>query len=482
MNISTLPISKTMNEVPSIKYIEREPRPRPRKFLEPRHATDTKAAGLLPGENPSCCAAFRATACEAPKKRRVWPGACTSEDVANQLPQTEHLPSKVRLAQLPESLTPFIAAARDIAQTITGPAAERDDREARWPAATMDALKDAGLMGLTAPRAVGGLEAGMQGVVGVTEAIARESASAGLCFAMHCVGTAVIAAKATEAQRDRYLVPIARNQHITTLAVSEPGTGVFFFYPETGLQRVDGGFEINGTKGFVTNGSHADSYVISTAPISGENDEGQFNCVLVDGGLPGIEWTDVWQGFGMRSNDSRTMRLDRVRIPQENLLGEVGDQLWYVFEVIAPFFLMGMAGTYLGAAQAAFDEAKAHVGTRRYAHSGELLGAAPVVSHRLGEMWIQLESARRLIYDAAARGDLLEPDAIPAILAAKAAASDAAVDLANQALSLCGGAAYRDNSKLTRVLRDARASHVMAPTTDVLKTWIGRTLMSLPLL
>jgi alkylation response protein AidB-like acyl-CoA dehydrogenase len=201
----------------------------------------------------------------------------------------------------------------------------------------------------------------------------------------------------------------------------------------------------------------------------------------VDDDRAGLHWLDSWEGFGMRGNDSRTLRLDHVRVPAANLLGREGDQLWYVFEVVAPYFLMAMAGTYLGLAQAAFDEARTHVGTRRYAHSGELLGAAPVISHRLGEQWMTLEATRQLVHSAAARGDAGAPDALPAIFAAKAAASEAAVTIANEAMTLCGGAAYRDNSRLARILRDARASHVMAPTTDILKTWLGRALINLPL-
>ena len=382
----------------------------------------------------------------------------------------------------PETLAEPLAAAREIAQTITARHAESDDREARWPAETMRALADARLTGITAPRSAGGHEAGMLGLVAVSEILARESASAGLCFAMHAVGTAVIAAKATPAQHDGYLVPIARGEHITTLALSEPGTGAFFFYPTTALARTDGGFTVDGTKSFVTNGSHADSFVVSTAPLTEEGEEGQFNCVLVDRDLPGIEWLDAWHGLGMRSNDSRTLRLNGTRLPDTHLLGAPGDQLWYMFEVVAPFFLMAMAGTYLGVAHSAFDEARAHVGTRRYAHSGELLGAAPVVSHRLGEMWTRLEATRRLIYTAAAKGDAGAPDALVSILACKAAAGDAAVDIANEAMTLCGGSAYRDNSRVARMLRDARASHVMAPTTDMLKTWVGRALLNLPLL
>jgi alkylation response protein AidB-like acyl-CoA dehydrogenase len=184
----------------------------------------------------------------------------------------------------------------------------------------------------------------------------------------------------------------------------------------------------------------------------------------------------------MRANDSRTLRVTGAEIPRDALLGAQGDQLWYVFEVVAPYFLMAMAGTYLGVAQAAFDEARLHVGTRRYGHSGELLGQAPVVAHRVGELWGRLEATRQLIYSAAEKGDAGAPDALPTLLACKAMAGDTAVHLANEAMTLCGGSAYRENSRLARILRDARASHVMAPTTDILKTWVGRALLNLPLL
>jgi isovaleryl-CoA dehydrogenase len=175
------------------------------------------------------------------------------------------------------------------------------------------------------------------------------------------------------------------------------------------------------------------------------------------------------------------MRLEGVRLPRHNLLGEEGDQLWYVFEVVAPYFLMAMAGTYGGVARSALQEAQDHLGSRRHEHTGELLGAHPLLAHRLGELWIDVERTRQLIYAAAARGDSDTADALRFIFACKGAAADTAVRVTNEALTLGGGIAYRENSKLSRLLRDARAGHVMAPTTDMLKTWLGRALLKLPL-
>lgn len=378
-------------------------------------------------------------------------------------------------------LDTLVDAARTIAEEVVAPLAEAEDRDARWPAEAMQALADAGLMGLNVPQAQGGRGEGLGGLVAVAETLAAESASTAMCFAMHCVGTAVIAAKATDWQKQAYLEPIAQGRHVTTLALSEPGTGAHFYLPETQIQGEGDAYRLDGTKSFVTNGGQAHSYVVSTRAAAEAGGDGAFSCVLVDEGTPGMDWADPWAGLGMRGNSSRGVRLDGVRVPRRNLLGNEGDQLWYVFEVVAPYFLMAMAGTYVGVAQAALDVAREHLGTRRFSHSGELLGSEPVLAHRLGEMYVEVERTRRMVHSAAARADEGDAGALVAVLGCKAAAGDTAVRVANEAMTLCGGIAYRDNSRLARILRDARAAHVMAPTTDILKTWTGRALLNLPL-
>jgi alkylation response protein AidB-like acyl-CoA dehydrogenase len=364
----------------------------------------------------------------------------------------------------------LVGRAGEIAATVIAPNVEEEDREAHWPAPAMKALAEAGLMGLHVPPELGGHGQGLSGLLAISQVLARESPSTALCYAMHCVGSAVIAAKATPFQKEAYLEPIARGEHVTTLALSEPGTGSFFWLPETRLDHADGGYRVTGTKSFVTNGGHADSYVVSTAAEGDLHDEGSFSCVVLDAALPGLRWEGDWAGLGMRSNSSRTLHLEDVPLGPDHLLGAEGDQLWYVFEVVAPYFLMAMAGTYVGVAHASMEVAREHLRTRRQSHSGELLGSNPLLAHRLGELWTELERTRRLA------------ESLLGVLACKAAAGDTAVQLANEAMTLVGGAGYRENGKLARMLRDARAAHVMSPTTDLLKTWVGRALLGQPLL
>lgn len=369
-----------------------------------------------------------------------------------------------------------------IVDEVVAPRAAAVDAGCHWPRESLEAFAAAGLTGLQVPAHLGGHGGGLGELLMATELIGAACPSSALCFGMHCVGTAVIAAKATPWQEEHYLRPIAAGRHLTTLALSESASGAHFYLPGTTLTPEGAHFVVDGVKQFVTNGGHADSYVISTLAADADADTGDFSCLVVDAGTPGVEWLAPWEGFGMRGNSSRGMRLSGARVPGDRLLGEQGDQVWYVFEVVAPYFLMAMAGTYLGLAQSALDAAGEHLRNRSYAHSGESLRDVETLQTRYADMWMAVEKTRALVYEAARRGDAGDPDALPWILACKADAGDTAVRLANDAMTICGGAAYRDNSRVAQMLRDARASHVMSPTTDLLRLWTGRSLLGLPLL
>jgi alkylation response protein AidB-like acyl-CoA dehydrogenase len=380
-------------------------------------------------------------------------------------------------------LSSIVGRAREIARTLVAQDAAETDAEARWPEAGLRALQREGLGGLVVPARSGGLGLGLLALTQVCEELGRECASTGLCFGMHCVASAVIAAKATPHQRGRYLEAISAGRHFTTLALSEPGTGAHFYFPETRLVAASPTqYRVNGKKVFVTSGGHADSYVVSTVAAEPDAPPGHFSCVLVAADAEGLRWGPPWEGLGMRGNSSRALELRDVPVPRQDLIGEEGDQIWYVFEVVAPFFLMAMAGTYLGVAACALDEAITHLNARAYSHSGSRLSHHALLQHRLGALWSDVQRARRLIYWAAAEADERGPEALPALCSAKAEVAECVVRVVNEVMTLGGGSVYRDGSRLGRLLRDGRAAHVMAPTTDILRTWAGRAVLGLPLL
>lgn len=376
----------------------------------------------------------------------------------------------------------IIALAEDVATRVAAPLAATIDQDAVWPGDSLCALGGVGLLGLHVPRRLGGLGEGLSALALVTEILGKACSSTAMCFGMHCVATAVIGAKATQAQEDGFLRPIAAGEHVTSLALSEPGSGAHFFLPRSTFRHEGDGYVIDGTKSFITSGGHADSYVLSATAPGSELDPGTFTCLLVGRDTPGIAWNPAWTGIGMRGNSSCGARFEGVRVPEANLLGSEGDQIWYVFEVVAPYFLVAMAGTYLGVAQAAFDLAVEHLKQHRYEHTSERLVENAALTERIAEMWTVIERSRQLLHRAAQLGDEGSPEATKALFAAKIDIADTAVSVTNTAMTLLGGRGYRDSGTFARLMRDAQAAHVMSPTTHLLKSWLGRSVLGLPLL
>jgi alkylation response protein AidB-like acyl-CoA dehydrogenase len=381
-----------------------------------------------------------------------------------------------------------IEQARQIANDVIAPRAAASDRDASWPEVELRALQAAGLGGLVVSRDHGGLGGGLAALARVCEVLGTASASVGVCFGMHCVATAVIAARATDDQAQRYLVPIAEGKHLTTIALSEPASGARFYLPTARMTHPkgeSGTVRIHGEKAFVTSGGHADSYVVSTATASDDDKPlGRFSCVVVPAGAPGLEWSAPWQGWGLRGNSSINLKLSNVAVPVADLLGQEGDQMWFMFRVVFPHFLMAMAGTYLGVAAASLELGREHLTRRRYA-DGRVLADNVLLQHRFGVLWADAARARSAALDAAARadaGDAADADVLAAILSAKADVSESVERVTGEVMTLMGGTGYREGSMIQRLYRDARAAHVMTPTTDVLRTWAGRTLLGLPLL
>lgn len=383
--------------------------------------------------------------------------------------------------ELPYPLRELTDIAGSVAEETLAPAAQTVDAKAIWPRHAFEALAGAELLGLHIPERLGGRGQGLLALALITEELGAACPSSAICYGMHCVASKVLAAKATPDQEECYLRPIALGQHVTSLALSEPGTGSHFYLPQLTFERADGDVLLNGTKSFVTSGGHADSYVLSAVAPEADLDPGTFSCFVVDGSADGMVWQDPWDGFGMRGNSSRTVKLDNVRIPQSNLLGREGDEIWYMFDVVAPYFLVAMSGVYLGITRAALDMTCDDLKARRHAHQTETLATDPVLADDVAEMWIAVARARELLHRAARLGDANLSEARPALFASKVDVAEAAVTVTNKAMSLAGGRAYQANGQLARLLRDARAVEVMAPTTHLLKRWLGRSVLGLPL-
>lgn len=366
--------------------------------------------------------------------------------------------------------------ARDIATDIVRPNAETVDRKRRYPKEGLAALGKAGLMGVLVPQAAGGLGGSLGDLAQVCEQLGWACASTAMCFLMHACGTAVIGAKATSDQTAAWLTPAAKGKAIATLAFSERGSGAHFYAPEISATTKNGSFVLSGRKSFVTSGGHASLYPL----LVNASGEPGLDVIVVTPDLDGVAFEGSWDGIGMAGNSSIAMTLDDVHVPRANIVGAEGDGQSLVFDVVAPTFLIGLAGVNVGIGQAALEETTEHAKSRRYP-TGQALAEVQAIQMGLADMSIAVEGARRLLVEAARAADAGEETALPLVMQAKIAATEAAAAVTERAMRIGGGQAYSRSMPIERHWRDARAGAVMAPTNDVLREWLGKILTGLPL-
>jgi alkylation response protein AidB-like acyl-CoA dehydrogenase len=306
------------------------------------------------------------------------------------------------------------------------------------------------------------------------QAVGSACASTGMVYLMHAVTAATIASGGGERASD-CLEGLASGRILGTLAFSERGTGAHFYAPELQAVQSDGGVKISGRKSFVTSGGYADLYLV----LVQSDTRGGLDCYLVEREAEGVRFDGEWRGLGMAGNSSIAMELNDVAVDTDARVGAAGDGAGLVFSVVAPFFLVGLAAVNVGIAAGALQAASEHAASRRYAN-GSALADVQDIQHLIADMDIAVRRSRLLVHEAARLGDEGDEEALVSIMEAKVSATDAAADVTQRALEVCGGQGYTPTLPIERWLRDARAGAVMAPTNAVLRSWIGKALTGLP--
>ena len=368
----------------------------------------------------------------------------------------------------------------ELLKTICDNAANVDSKR-EFPRKNLELLASSGLMGLLVPVSCSGKDAGALEFAETVREIGKACASTGMVFLMHCCATEVIAKH--HKGKESLLNQAASGKHISTLACSERGSGANFAASDSCSEKIGDVYLLSGSKAFVTSGSHADSYVVSTRSVDSKSCI-ETSIYLLEKGATGSSFQGEWQGVGLRGNSSVALELSKCEIPAANLLGNQGQGLEIEMSTILPRFLLGSSAVYNGIAEAALAAALDHVKTREHSHTGEKLSSLPVLRNKLARMSVSVESSLALMR-AAARlwdDDKNSPALLLSLLKSKQLACRTAVDVAVLAMETCGGIAYSGAMPLERHLRDAQAGVVMAPTNDILLDLIGKAILDLPLL
>jgi alkylation response protein AidB-like acyl-CoA dehydrogenase len=379
-----------------------------------------------------------------------------------------------------ETSIDWLAQAAKVALEVLAVHADKVDREACWPAESLAALEKSGLMGLTVPTEYGGAGLGPRTFAAVVEMLAEQCASTAMIYLMHTCGTQLIAAAARFVERERVLRSIAAGSHLSTLAFSEKGSRSHFWSPVSQAVIEGDTHRLSAEKSFVTSANRADSCIVSTRSASSPEPTA-LTLYFVARGTPGISVNAGWTGLGLRGNDSAPMSLKGVRIPASYRLSSEGQGFAMMMQVAVPWFQLGSAAVAIGIARVATLGIRQHLLDIKLEHLGQPLAALANLRAGLAQMQIVVDTHQAYLERVAELMEHPGPELLLALLEVKAAAGEAALRVTDLAMRIGGGAAYSGKLKIERNFRDARACSIMAPTSDALYDFVGRTLLNMPL-
>ncbi len=357
---------------------------------------------------------------------------------------------------------------------VIAPAAAHVDAAGVFPSAGIEALGKCGALGVLSDPSVGGSGLGLAGAVRIVERVAQACGSTAMVLAMHLCATAVFEKLApVEIRRDA-----ATGKHLSTLAFSEAGSRSHFWAPTSTATRDGDSYRLDAKKSWVTSAHHATSYVWSSRPAAAD---GASTIWLVPRASTGLTIGTGFDGLGLRGNDSCPITAANVRVSTAAMLGSDGGGFDVMMGIVLPHFQLLNAACSFGLMEAAISRTIEHATGTRLEHLDQRLVDNPVTRAHIARMRIAIDGARALADDTLLALKNGRADAGLRVLESKAAAGDTANTVLDLAMRVCGGAAFRKERGVERYFRDARASTVMAPTTDALHDFIGRAVCGLPL-
>lgn len=369
----------------------------------------------------------------------------------------------------------FTSSLEKICTDVVAPDAATVDRQSAFPERAVNALAAAGLLGAVSAPDVGGLGLGFRGAATVVGRLAQECGSTAMVVCMHYCGTAVLEALGSRDVRQA----AASGAHLSTLAFSEAGSRSHFWAPVSTATRDGDAVSLTARKSWVTSASRATAYVWSSQPL--QAGAGLSTLWLVPSKTSGIQVQGPFDGLGLRGNDSSPVSADGVRVLESAMLGEDGKGFDVMMSAVLPMFNVLNAACSVGIMESAVQRTAQHASATRYAHIGSALADLPTIRNYIARMRVKTDSARTLLGDTILALESGRADAMLRVLSCKAAAGEAAIDVVETAMRVCGGAAFRKDLAVERNFRDAHAAGVMGPTTDVLYDFIGKAVCGLPL-
>lgn len=353
--------------------------------------------------------------------------------------------------------------ARAFAQERLAPTAGERDRSKDFPRDEMAALGELGFLGMLVPENLGGADVDHVSYVMAVEEVSAADGSIGAMMALHNgLVSSPLRHHGTEMQQSRYLRPLAEGRMNGAFGLTEPEAGSNAFAIATRARRCDGGYQISGTKQFMSNGKSADIAIVFAA-VENEDPRRRITAFLVPPSSPGYSVLRVEDKLGLSVSETCQVGLDAVFVPDDHVLGAVGGGYALAMSTLEVGRL-GIAAQSVGLARAAFDLAHGYALERRT--FGKRLIEHQAVGFRLADMRMKVETARCYLHHAARLRDAGQPCKTEAAMA-KLYASEIAEWVASEAIQVHGGYGYLRDFAVERIYRDARICRIYEGTSDI---------------
>lgn len=361
---------------------------------------------------------------------------------------------------------------REFAEREIKPVAQELDEKAEFSVSLTKRMGDLGLFGMYLPEKYGGQHLDTLSYIIAVEELARIDGSQAATLAAHnSLGIGPLYYFGTEEQKLKYLPQLCTGESLWSFGLTEPGAGSDSRGSKTTAELVDDQWVINGSKIFITNGASSLNIGSTVQAVSAEKDgKKQFSTILVDGDTKGFKRVPMHNKMMWRASDTAELFFDDVRVPKENLLGEIGQGSKIMLATLDAGRL-SIAAMGLGAAQGAYELALAYAKERK--QFGQPISKFQINAFKLADMAMKIELARNLLYKACWLKDEGRPFGLEAAMS-KLYCSEIAKEVADEAVQIHGGYGLMKDYAVERFYRDQRLLQIGEGTSEIQRIVISR--------
>ncbi len=352
---------------------------------------------------------------------------------------------------------------REFSEKQIAPLAEGVDRDNQFPNELWPQLGSLGVLGLTVEEQFGGLDLGYLAHVVAMEEISRASASIGLSYGAHsnlCVNQ--LAKNGSPEQKEKFLPPLVKGEHIGALAMSEPNAGSDVVSLRLRAEKKGDRFILNGTKMWITNGPDAHTLIVYAKTDMDAGSKG-ITAFIIERDFPGFSSPQKLDKLGMRGSNTSELLFENCEVPAENVLGKIGEGVRVLMSGL-DYERLVLSGGPLGIMAACLDSVVPYVHNRK--QFDQPIGEFQLMQGKLADMYVGFNACRAYVYAVAKacdRGKTSRKDAAGAILYA----SEKATWMAGQAIQSLGGNGYINEYPVGRLWRDAKLYEIGAGTSVI---------------